>query len=73
MAKRRQEDAGEVAAGEDKYPTARQGIMRVLDTGDIPKGSIERLEITFLADGSATYRVWTPRAQEPDGGYLPVA
>lgn len=73
MGKRRQDQPTEAPAGSDKYPTARKGIQRVLDEGEIPNGSIERLEVTFLADGSATYRVWTPRAEEPDGGYLPVA
>jgi len=37
---------------------------------ELPNGPVERLEITTLASGEATYRVWEPRADEPIGGYL---
>ena len=56
----------------DRYPTAVEGLRRVIGEGVLPDGPIERLEVRFLASGEATYRVWTPRAEEPDGGYFPA-
>jgi len=57
----------------DRYPKPKDGLRRVLDQMDVPEHPIERLEVTFLASGEATYRVWAARAEEPDGGYLPPA
>lgn len=68
---------GEVSPGKtdtdaDRYPTAREGLRRVLKEAVLPDGPIESLEVTFLASGEATYRIRPPRAEETDGGYLPV-
>lgn len=68
-----QEQGGQLDTDKDRYPTATEGLRRVVSEANLPEGPIEYLEVRFMADGSATYRVWTPRAEEPDGGYLPVA
>jgi len=54
----------------DRYPRALQGLRRVVEEANLPEGPIERLEVTFLANGDATYRVWEPRAEESVGGFL---
>jgi hypothetical protein len=56
----------------DRYPTVDEVLDRIRDEADLPDGPIERFELTCLASGEATYRVWSARAEEPDGGYLPV-
>ena len=55
----------------DRYPSLDRVIQALKDDVDIPDGPVERVEMTFLASGEATYRVWTARAEEPAGGYLP--
>jgi hypothetical protein len=55
----------------DRYPEFGQGMRRIIAEANIPDGPIERLEVTFLANGEATYRVWPARAEEPEGGWLP--
>lgn len=55
----------------DRYPTFTQLIARIQSEAEIPDVAVERLEITCLASGDATYRYWTARAEEPEGGYLP--
>jgi hypothetical protein len=57
----------------DRYPTFRDVLRRVLDEVEAADSPIERLEVTTLASGEATYRYWLPRAEEPEGGYLPPA
>ena len=48
-------------------------MQRILKEAELPEGTIERLEVTFLASGEGTYRVWPARAEDPEGGYLPPA
>ena len=55
----------------DRYPNFDKAMRRIMRDAELPSGPIERLEVTFLASGEATYRVWAARAEEPDGGYLP--
>lgn len=55
----------------DRYPEFNQAMRRIIQEADIPDGPIERVEVTFLASGEATYRVWQARAEESEGGYLP--
>jgi hypothetical protein len=55
----------------DRYPELKKVLQAVSDAQDLPEGPIERLEVTCLASGEATYRVWAARAEEPEGGYLP--
>jgi len=53
----------------DRYPTLRKVLHAVANDPQTPEGQVERVEITALASGEATYRVWEPRAEEPIGGY----
>jgi hypothetical protein len=55
---------------EDRYPSFFEVLRRVMDETDLPDGPVERLEVTCLASGEATYRVWAAREIEPQGGYL---
>lgn len=52
----------------DRYPAISEVLKRVVVAEDFPNGDIERLEVTCLANGEATWRVWTARAEEPVGG-----
>lgn len=54
----------------DRYPNVEDVFALILEEEDLPPGPIERLEVTCLASGEATYRVWEPRAEEPTGGYF---
>jgi hypothetical protein len=58
-------------ANEDRYPKLTRVLQRIAGEADLPTGAIERLEVTCLANGDATYRVWPARAEEPVGGFLP--
>jgi hypothetical protein len=61
----------EVDTDQDRYPAIGQvcnriaNALRSMDTG------VEKVEITCFANGDATYRVWAPRSEEPEGGFLP--
>lgn len=55
----------------DRYPDPRELVTRIVDEDDFPDGSVERIEITCLASGEATWRVWPARAEDPIGGYFP--
>lgn len=57
----------------DRYPTFNQALRRIQTETEIPDGPVERLELHCHASGEVTYRVWGPRAEEPEGGYLPPA
>jgi hypothetical protein len=69
------QDAGEVRGkndhNRDRYPTAIQGLRRIVEQGRLEDTTIERLEVNFFANGEATYRYWAPRAEESRGGFLP--
>jgi hypothetical protein len=54
---------------EDRYPSIRKVVHKVLDEDDFPEGAVERLEVTCLASGEATWRVWRPREDDHLGGY----
>lgn len=55
----------------DRYRDATEVIREVVSSEDFPEGDVERIEISLLASGEATYRVWPARAEDPVGGYLP--
>ena len=63
----------ETPATQDRYPSLDKVIDEVFDAEDFPEGPIERFEITCLASGDATYRVWPARAEEPESGYFAEA
>lgn len=54
----------------DRYPSFESVISAIQDHDEFQEGPVERLEITCLANGDATYRVWAPRAEEPTGGFF---
>jgi hypothetical protein len=64
---------GTIDTDADRYPD----VSTVLSTVGqrLPSGftHVERLEVTCLANGDATYRVWAPRAEEPETGFIPSA
>jgi len=70
MAKETAEARSDVDTDRDRYPTAVNLLRRIIQEGELPTGPIERLEVTCLASGEATYRVWEPRSEDADGGYL---
>lgn len=57
----------------DRYRDMRDVFERVISDDDFPTGEVERLELVCHASGDVTWRVWTPRAEEPIGGYLEPA
>lgn len=67
------ENSTELDHNTDRYPTFSSAVQRILKEGNLPDGGIERLEVTCLASGEVAYRWWTPRADEPEGGYLEPA
>jgi cellulase/cellobiase CelA1 len=54
----------------DRYPDPLSVIERVVHEDDFPSGDVERIEITMVASGEATWRVWAARAEEPVGGVI---
>jgi hypothetical protein len=57
----------------DKYPKLKKILAELVQADDIPDVPIERLELTTLANGDATYRYWEARAEESEGGFIPGA
>lgn len=57
---------------QDHYPDATRLLLGLVEGGYLPNGPVERLEVMSQASGEATFRYWTPRADEPEGGYLPA-
>lgn len=57
----------------DRYPSLGRVLMLLPEQEDFPEGPVERIEIRCQASGEATCLVWTPRADEPWGGYIPPA
>ena len=55
----------------DKYPTAVEGLRRILDEADFDDVPIEFITCEFLGSGEAVWRIREPRAEEGRGGYLP--
>lgn len=56
----------------DRYPDAVTALRRIAGEAELPKGPVERIEATFLANGDCTYRVWEARSEEAAGGFIPV-
>lgn len=59
------------ASSEDRYRDLSEVIGEVLDGGEIPEGKLSRFEVTLLASGEATWRVWAVGATDFEGGYIP--
>lgn len=54
----------------DRFPHLQDVLAVIQDLDEAANGPVERLEITCLASGEATYRIWPPRAEDPVGGYI---
>jgi hypothetical protein len=62
----------EVNTDEDRYPDFNSLLRRIVAETELGDGLVGRLEVNCQANGEATYRVWSPRAEEPDGGFIPA-
>lgn len=71
MTTNQQAGPSEVNPDEDRYRTIHSVLAEIMDQEHIPDVGVERIEVTCLASGDATYRWWLPRADEYEGGYLP--
>jgi hypothetical protein len=60
----------EVETDADRYPKLRQVFTAILDAEDIPQEGVNHLEVHCGAGGDATYRVYTPGADEAIVGYF---
>jgi hypothetical protein len=56
----------------DRYPLIADVCRRLVTDLEDAQAPVERVEINTFADGSATYRVWSPRVEDAQGGYLAV-
>ena len=61
---------GEIDTDQDRYPDFAKVLRGLLNEAEIPDGPVERIEVTTLANGEATYRVWAARAEEAVGGVI---
>jgi hypothetical protein len=73
LGKSRTETQPEIDTDADRYPSLTSVLNKVQQRMPSEVVHIERLEVTCLANGDATYRVWTPRAEEPETGFIPSA
>jgi hypothetical protein len=64
-----QQVEGSVDHNVDRYPTLMQVCSRILDESELLESQVERVEINLFASGDATYRVFAPRSEEPEGGH----
>jgi hypothetical protein len=54
----------------DRYPDIADVLAAMQEDEEIQQGPVERIEVSCLANGDATYRVWAPRAEEAVGGFI---
>ena len=54
----------------DRFPTAKEGLQKILEYGDLPDGQIDRMHIQWLASGECIWKIRPARAEEDEGGYL---
>jgi hypothetical protein len=57
---------------DDRYAEIIEVVARVLEEKSFPQYPVERLEVTCLASGEATWRAWPAKAEESEGGYYPA-
>lgn len=55
---------------QDAYPQLRSVLQALLEEPHLDDIEVERVEVTCLANGEATYRYWAPRAEESEGGFF---
>jgi hypothetical protein len=66
------ESTSNVDTDQDRYPTLGRVLSLISEDIDFEGVRVQRVEITCLANGDATYRWWRPRAEEPEGGFFPA-
>lgn len=54
----------------DNYPSIASVLRAILKRLEDTTTPVERVEVTALASGEATYRITPARAEEPEGGYF---
>lgn len=60
----------EIDTDQDRYPTFKAALSRIARESEFADTAVERLEVHCFASGEATYRIWLPRAEDPEGGYF---
>lgn len=55
----------------DRFPVLEEVIRQLAGDEDLSGGPFQRVEVHGFANGAATYRVWLPRTEEPESGYIP--
>jgi hypothetical protein len=73
LAKNTEANQGTIDTDADRYPKLSSVLNKVEHRISSEVVHVERLEVTCLANGDATYRVWAPRAEEPETGFIPSA
>lgn len=66
------EDNSSIDATQDRYVTFETALSRLMELDDFPQGVVEHVELHCLQSGEVTWRVWEPKADEPQGGILPA-
>lgn len=70
MGKPRASEREKVDHNQDRYPDFTTALTRIRDETETPDASVQKIEINFFADGSATYRFWAGREEEAQGGVI---
>jgi hypothetical protein len=68
LGKKRPEGQATLDTDQDRYPDMREVVQRVTKESSFPEGDIDRIEVTALSNGEATWRVWPAKSDEPVGG-----
>jgi hypothetical protein len=59
----------EVNYDEDRFADANKALSALVNDDDFPDGPVERVEVSFMANGEVSWRVWEPRAEEARQGF----
>jgi hypothetical protein len=54
----------------DRFPTAVEALRRVAQDERLIQGPIHRIDVRTDAAGNVFYRVWAPRAEDPEIGFV---
>lgn len=70
MAKKSEDEQPAFDHTVDHFPELKRVLQQLPQQEDFPDGPIERIEVTCLANGQATARVWPAHAEEPWGTFM---
>jgi hypothetical protein len=62
-----------VDTDQDRFPVLTEVLSRIIEESDLASQPVQRIEINLFASGQANYRVWAPRAEEAEVGFLSEA